>query len=108
MTKKNNEKPLKFQIAQPESSSKDNPLNDFVTIHLKAVVFGIDREIPFGFFKRINVKYPVQIGNKINVFSRKNITRISWKLSNISSIDLGSKSKSRRVVKVQVIVDKLL
>ncbi|CAI2170410.1 7643_t:CDS:2 [Funneliformis geosporum] len=82
-----NEKPLGFQINEHRNFSKDKPLDKIFTV---------------------NVKYPVQFNDQIKSNVNRNVTRVSWKLSNISQIDLGSKSKSRRIVKVQIIIDSIL
>ncbi|EXX76308.1 hypothetical protein RhiirA5_429523 [Rhizophagus irregularis] len=103
--KEEDEHCLEFQINQQDSASKDKPLNLFDTINLKATMFGINREITsFTFPKQLNIQYPIQIcpNTKIRDFPYKDLTRISWKINNISKINFGSESDSKRIIKVQV------
>ncbi|GES83009.1 collagen-like protein [Rhizophagus clarus] len=96
---------LEFQINQQYSASKEKPLNLSDTINLKAIMFGINREIiNFKFPKQLTIQYPIQIcpDTKIRDFPYKDLTRISWKINNVSNIDFGSESNSKRIIKVLV------
>lgn len=100
---------LEFQIKQ-NKASRDKPLNITGEINLKAIMFGINREIKnFTLPKQFNIQYPIQIcpNTKIQDIPYKNITRITWRLNNISQIDFGSESKLKRVIKVQVKIENM-
>jgi hypothetical protein len=104
-TKEEDENCLEFQINQQDSASKDKPLNLSDTINLKAIMFGINREIiSFTLPKQLNIQYPIQIcpNTKIRDFPYKDLTRISWKINNISKINFGSESESKRIIKIKV------
>ncbi|PKC76278.1 hypothetical protein RhiirA1_513313 [Rhizophagus irregularis] len=101
---------LEFQINQQSKASRDRSLNITGKINLKAIMFGINREIKnFTLPKQFNIQYPIQIcpDTKIQDIPYKNITRITWRLNNISRIDFGSESKLKRVIKVQVKIEKM-
>ncbi|CAG8585998.1 6511_t:CDS:2 [Funneliformis mosseae] len=108
MFTQDDEKLLEFQIIDQGRISKDKPLHKMFTVYLKALMLGIDREITFDFFKQVNVRYPIQFNDEIKSSVNSKVTRVSWILSNISQIDLGSKSKSRRIVKAQITIDKMI
>ncbi|RIA81247.1 hypothetical protein C1645_790818 [Glomus cerebriforme] len=104
-TKKADENCLEFEINQQDNVSQDKPLNIFGSIDLKAIMFGINREITsFTFPKQLNIRYPIQICPDTNIrdFPYKDLTRISWKINNISQIDFGSESDSKRMIKIQI------
>jgi hypothetical protein len=62
-------------------------------------MFGINRYITnFTLKKEFNIQYPIQICSN---------TRITWRLNNISQIDFGSNSKMKRIIKVQVKIEKI-
>ncbi|CAG8435647.1 10813_t:CDS:2 [Rhizophagus irregularis] len=79
---------LEFQINQQSKASRDRPLNITGKINLKAIMFGINREIKnFTLPKQFNIQYPIQIcpDTKIQDIPYKNITRITWRLNNIKN-----------------------
>ncbi|GES78502.1 collagen-like protein [Rhizophagus clarus] len=108
--KSDDEKYLEFQINQQSKASKDKPLNITGMVNLRAIMFGINREITnFTLPNQFKIQYPIQIcpDTKIQVIPYKNITRITWRLNNISQIDFGSESKIKRVIKIQVKIEKM-
>jgi hypothetical protein len=101
---------LDFKINQQGEASQDKPLNITGMVDLRAVMFGINREITnFTLKKEFKIQYPIQIcsDTKIEDFQYHNNTRITWRLNNISKIDFGSESKMKRIIKVQVKIKKM-
>ncbi|GBB89076.1 hypothetical protein RclHR1_15740002 [Rhizophagus clarus] len=108
--KSDDELSLEFQINKQSKASQDNPLNITGRVNLRAVMFGINREITsFTLPQEFIIQYPIQICPDTLIQDKpyKNITRIEWKLNNISQIDFGSNSKIKRVIKVQVRIENM-
>ena len=60
--------------------------------------------------KSLKIEYPIQIcpDAEIKDLTIKDLTRVSWKLNNVSRIFFGSQTKSRRVIKVQVKINDMI
>ncbi|RIA99346.1 hypothetical protein C1645_811585 [Glomus cerebriforme] len=87
----------KLKLPKPIKSSEKKILNPIKSNNEECLEFQINQQS----------KASKDRSLKLFDISYKNITRINWRINNISNIDFGPNSNIKRVIKVQVKIEKM-